>query len=57
MLWSLQDGLEQLHGDPLVIWREWAANVRGHCIDSGHHMAEDAAETLIDAPANFFGDA
>lgn len=57
MLWSLQDGLEQLHGDPLMIWREWAANVRGHCIDSGHHMAEDAAETLIDAPANFFGDA
>ena len=22
--WSLQDDLEELHGDPVAIWREWA---------------------------------
>lgn len=52
VLWSLRDDLEQLYGDPLVIWRDWAENVRGHGIDSGHHIAEDApaalAHSLID---------
>ena len=57
VLWSLQDDLEQLYGDPLVIWRDWAVNVRGHGIDSGHHMAEEAPEALTDALANFFAEA
>lgn len=57
VLWSLQDDLEQLYGDPLVIWRNWAVNVRGHGIDSGHHMAEEAPEALTDALANFFAKA
>jgi len=52
-LWSLQDDLEQLYGDPLVIWRDWATNLRGHGIDSGHHIAEEAPEAL----ANFIGEA
>jgi haloacetate dehalogenase len=38
-----------------VIWRDWAADVRGHGIDSGHHMAEEAPEALTDALAGFFG--
>ena len=46
VLWSLHDDLENLHGDPLEIWRSWADDLRGHGIDSGHHMAEDAAEVL-----------
>ncbi|MEV4580936.1 alpha/beta hydrolase [Nonomuraea jabiensis] len=52
--WSLRDDLEELHGDPLVIWREWATDVRGHGIDSGHHMAEEAPEALATALADFF---
>ncbi|MGO4301649.1 alpha/beta fold hydrolase [Leifsonia sp. RAF41] len=54
VLWSLRDDLEQLFGDPLAIWRDWAMDVRGHGIDSGHHMAEDAPEPLSDALTAFF---
>lgn len=50
-LWSLRDDLEQLYGDPRVIWRDWAEDVAGQGIDSGHHVAEEApvelAEVLI----------
>ena len=54
VLWSLRDDLEQLFGDPLAIWRDWAMDVRGHGIDSGHHMAEDAPGPLSDALTAFF---
>jgi haloacetate dehalogenase len=55
VLWSLRDDLERLYGDPLAIWRHWATDVRGHGIDSGHHMAEEAPDALTDALADFFG--
>jgi haloacetate dehalogenase len=55
VLWSLRDDLEQLFGDPVSIWRAWAKDVRGHGIDSGHHMAEEAPEALADALIEFFG--
>lgn len=45
-LWSLQDDLEDLYGDPLRIWEDWATDVRGFGIDSGHHMAEAAPDEL-----------
>ncbi|WP_173317313.1 alpha/beta fold hydrolase [Streptomyces fulvorobeus] len=54
MLWSLRDDLENLYGDPLKIWRQWAPDVRGHGIDSGHHMAEEAPEELASSLADFF---
>lgn len=54
VLWSLRDDLEQLYGDPLIIWRDWATNVQGRGIDSGHHMAEEAPELLTEALADFF---
>jgi haloacetate dehalogenase len=54
VLWSLRDDLEDLYGDPLVIWRDWATDVRGHGIDSGHHMAEEAPGPLADALIRFF---
>ncbi len=53
VLWSLRDDLEELYGDPLAIWRDWADDVRGHGIDSGHHMAEEAPETLAAALGDF----
>jgi haloacetate dehalogenase len=55
VLWSLRDDLERLYGDPLRIWTDWADDVRGFGIDSGHHMAEEAPEELSDALADFFG--
>lgn len=54
VLWSLRDDLEELYGDPLRIWRQWAPDVRGHGIDSGHHVAEEAPEALAAALAGFF---
>lgn len=55
VLWSERDDLEELHGDPLRIWRDWADDVRGQGIDSGHHMAEEAPEPLAAALGAFFG--
>jgi haloacetate dehalogenase len=54
VLWSTRDDLEDLHGDPLPIWRGWADDVRGHGIDSGHHMAEEAPGPLAESLADFF---
>ncbi|MFF3484715.1 alpha/beta fold hydrolase [Streptomyces sp. NPDC002701] len=54
-LWSLRDDLEDLYGDPLKIWSDWAPGIRGHGIDSGHHMAEQAPGPLADALTDFFG--
>jgi haloacetate dehalogenase len=47
VLWSARDDLEELHGDPRVIWAEWTTDLRGGGpIDSGHHMAEEAPDQL-----------
>ena len=57
VLWSLQDDLEELVGDPLAIWKCWATDVRGHGIVSGHHMAEEAPTQLADALVSFMREA
>ncbi|MEU4387997.1 alpha/beta hydrolase [Promicromonospora sp. NPDC023805] len=54
VLWSLQDDIEDLYGDPLVIWREWADDVDGFGINSGHHVAEENPEDLAQALAGHF---
>ncbi|MGI3782667.1 MAG: alpha/beta fold hydrolase, partial [Janthinobacterium lividum] len=53
VLWSLRDDLEDLHGDPRLIWRGWADHVSGHGIGSGHHVAEEAPEELAAALVPF----
>ncbi|MFI6813426.1 alpha/beta fold hydrolase [Nonomuraea sp. NPDC050328] len=55
-LWSSKDDMEELYGDPLAIWREWAGDVRGHAIDSGHHMAEEAPEDVARSLLSFLND-
>lgn len=37
VLWSGRDDLEQLFGDPLAIWRDWAPDVRGAGRVPGEH--------------------
>ena len=54
VLWSQRDDLEELYGDPLIIWRDWSTDLRGHGIDSGHHMAEEAPNALATALGDFF---
>ena len=46
VLWSVQDDLAQLYGNVLDVWRPWTTMLRGHGINCGHHMAEEAPEEL-----------
>jgi len=40
--------------DILGIWRDWAVDVRGHAIDSGHFLAEEAPDATYEALHAFF---
>jgi haloacetate dehalogenase len=53
VLWSLRDDMERLYGDPLDVWRPWAADLTGAPIDSGHHMAEENPAALVAALRGF----
>lgn len=55
VLWSQRDDLADLYGDPVSVWREWSTDVRGHGIDSGHHMAEEAPDEVAASLIAFFG--
>jgi len=52
--WSTLDDLEALYGDVVEIWRDWADDVRGVAIESGHHMAEERPDELAAALRSFF---
>ncbi|MEV4376071.1 hypothetical protein [Streptosporangium sp. NPDC049644] len=39
----------------MKIWEHWAGDVRGHGIDSGHHMAEEAPAEVAASLCDFFG--
>lgn len=53
LAWSLRDDLEELYADPVAVWRDWADDVRGAPIDSGHHVAEENPEGLVAAIESF----
>jgi haloacetate dehalogenase len=53
-LWAARDDMEDLWGDPLAIWRDWADDVRGQSIDCGHHIAEEAPAELAARLTEFF---
>jgi haloacetate dehalogenase len=53
--WSTLDDMEELYGDVVAIWRDWATDIRGVAIHSGHHMAEEAPEQLAAELLAFFG--
>jgi haloacetate dehalogenase len=46
VLWAGQDDLGEIYGDVLGVWRQWADDVRGREIDSGHHIAEEVPDEL-----------
>jgi haloacetate dehalogenase len=47
--WSTRDDMVDIYGDPLAIWREWAEDVQGVPIESGHHVAEENPAALTTA--------
>jgi haloacetate dehalogenase len=38
----------------LAVWRDHAENVRGHAIDSGHFIPEEAPDDAYQALRDFF---
>jgi haloacetate dehalogenase len=54
VLWAEGDDLPTLYGDVLAVWQDWAPNLNGHGLDSGHHMAEEVPEQLTSDLRSFF---
>lgn len=54
-LWG-NDGALPAWYDPLAIWREWADDVRGHGLDCGHFLPEEAPDDTYAALRDFFAD-
>ena len=52
-LWATEDDMVELYGDPVAIWRDWADEVEGRPIESGHHMAEEAPGAVATALREF----
>jgi haloacetate dehalogenase len=42
IVWATRDDMEYLYGDVVGVWRDWADDVSGTPIESGHHIAEEA---------------
>jgi haloacetate dehalogenase len=47
------DDLGKIYVDPVAIWRNWAVEVQGFGIDSGHHVAEENPTALALAIGEF----
>ena len=54
-IWGGAGGIPAELEGPLDSWREWATDVRGFAIDSGHYLAEEAPEATAAALIEFFG--
>jgi len=52
-LWSSRDDLGTIYGDPVAIWKDWAVEVHGFAIESGHHVAEENPQALAESIAHF----
>jgi haloacetate dehalogenase len=52
-LWGAKGFMPKWY-DVLAVWRDWADDVRGQAIDSGHYLAEEAPEATYAALRNFF---
>ena len=53
-IWGGAGGIPAQTDGPLAIWREWATDVRGFAIESGHFLAEEVPEATADALIEFF---
>jgi haloacetate dehalogenase len=53
-IWGEAGGVPAETDDPLATWREWATDVRGFGLDSGHYLAEEAPAPTAHALIDFF---
>jgi haloacetate dehalogenase len=56
VLWATREDTDLFGGNPLDLWRDWADDLRGAGIDSGHHVAEEAPEATAAALAGFWAE-
>lgn len=55
VLWGAKGALAAWY-DTLAIWREWADDVRGQAVDSGHFIPEEQPEETLKLLRGFFTD-
>ena len=53
VLWGAKGAIER-HFDCLALWRERAADVRGHALPGGHYLAEEVPEDVLREFLAFF---
>ncbi|WP_332770608.1 alpha/beta fold hydrolase [Phenylobacterium sp.] len=53
VLWGARGALAAWY-DVLAVWREWAHDVQGHAIDSGHFIPEERPDETLAALRGFF---
>jgi len=53
-IWGAAGGIPAETDAPLATWREWATDVQGFALDSGHYLAEEAPEATAKALLEFF---
>ena len=52
-LWGRRGRINEWY-DVLAVWRDWADDVRGAAVDSGHFLAEEAPDETYKALRDFF---
>jgi haloacetate dehalogenase len=52
-LWGRRGRINEWY-DVLAVWRDWASDVRGGAVDSGHFLAEEAPDETYAALRDFF---
>jgi haloacetate dehalogenase len=52
-LWGKRGPMQNWY-DVLAVWRDWADNVDGQAVDSGHYLAEEAPDETYEALHTFF---
>ena len=53
-LWGAAGIPSEAEADPLATWREWANDVRGFAIESGHYLPEENPAATAKALIEFF---
>ncbi|MEV4496161.1 alpha/beta hydrolase [Micromonospora arborensis] len=54
-LWGRRSPIDRWF-DVEAVWQEWATDVRGHAIDCGHFLPEEAPDRIVSEFLNFFRD-
>ncbi len=56
VLWGQRSHTEQVFGDVLSVWRNYAEKPTGHALKSGHYPLVETPEVVLDAFMRFFPD-